>query len=252
MEGGGHVWKVGELARATGLTVRALHHYDGIGLVRPSERTASGHRLYTEADVRLLYRALALRDLGLPLEEVRSVLQGGGPGLDELLTGQLAQVERRIAALGGLRGRLSAVLQAARGGSAPESERLMRVIEGMSSVDETVRAYFGEERLRELQRRRHERGEEAVGADIAAWPELIAAVGRAVEDGTDPASDEGRELARRWMALLESFHGGDDGLKESLYRMREGRAEEITAGHGGPTQEMIDFVARANEARNAG
>lgn len=70
-------WKVGELARSTGLTVRTLHHYDAVGLVRPSARTASGHRLYTGADVRLLYRALALRALGLPLDEVRSVLEGG-------------------------------------------------------------------------------------------------------------------------------------------------------------------------------
>ena len=44
--------KVGELARRTGLTVRTLHHYDEIGLVRPSLRTDSGHRLYTAADRR--------------------------------------------------------------------------------------------------------------------------------------------------------------------------------------------------------
>jgi DNA-binding transcriptional MerR regulator len=44
-------WRVGELARRTGLTVRALHHYDEIGLLRPSLRTPSGHRLYAGADV---------------------------------------------------------------------------------------------------------------------------------------------------------------------------------------------------------
>jgi DNA-binding transcriptional MerR regulator len=42
-------WKIGEVAAATGLTVRALHHYDEIGLVKPSARTESGHRLYTQA-----------------------------------------------------------------------------------------------------------------------------------------------------------------------------------------------------------
>jgi len=44
-------WKVGALARATGLTVRALHHYDSIGLLSPSLRTAAGHRLYTADDL---------------------------------------------------------------------------------------------------------------------------------------------------------------------------------------------------------
>jgi hypothetical protein len=41
------VWKVGELATEAGLTVRTLHHYDHIGLVRPAGRTNTGHRLYT-------------------------------------------------------------------------------------------------------------------------------------------------------------------------------------------------------------
>ena len=45
--GSDQAWKVGALAKATGLTVRALHHYDHIGLLSPSMRTAAGHRLHT-------------------------------------------------------------------------------------------------------------------------------------------------------------------------------------------------------------
>lgn len=71
-------WKVGDLAGATGLTVRALHHYDELGLLVPCERTGSGHRLYAEEDVRRLYRILALRRLGFPLDEIASLL-GRGP-----------------------------------------------------------------------------------------------------------------------------------------------------------------------------
>ena len=164
----------------------------------------------------------------------------------------MEQVERRITALRALRGRLSVVVNASRGAPALEPERLMRVIEGMRVVDETMRTYFSEEPMRDLHRRRVERGEEAVAADVAAWPELIAAVGRAVEEGADPASERGRELAERWMRLLESFHGGDEGLKEALYRMREENSEEIAAEHGGPTEEMIDFITRANAARAGG
>ena len=48
-------WRIGEVATATGLTVRALHHYDQIGLVVPSPRTSGGHRLYTRADLVVLY-----------------------------------------------------------------------------------------------------------------------------------------------------------------------------------------------------
>lgn len=61
----GQTWKVGALARATGLTVRTLHYYDEIGLLQPSARLAGGHRLYGAADVGRLYRIIRLRQLGL-------------------------------------------------------------------------------------------------------------------------------------------------------------------------------------------
>jgi DNA-binding transcriptional MerR regulator len=66
--------KVGDLARRTGLTVRTLHHYDRIGLVRPSLHTDSGHRLYTAADVARLQQVLSLREIGFSLEEARVCL----------------------------------------------------------------------------------------------------------------------------------------------------------------------------------
>src|SRR5688572_15681915 len=70
----GEALKVGELAARTGLTIRTLHHYDEIGLLRPSLRTEAGHRLYTAADVARLQQVLSLRQLGFALEEVRDCL----------------------------------------------------------------------------------------------------------------------------------------------------------------------------------
>ncbi len=67
-------WKVGELARRTGLSVRALHYYDEIGLLSPSRRTDAGHRLYTADDVSRLYRISLLRQLGFRLEDIAHVL----------------------------------------------------------------------------------------------------------------------------------------------------------------------------------
>jgi MerR family transcriptional regulator, thiopeptide resistance regulator len=67
-------WTVGELARLAGVTVRTLHHYDRIGLVRPSERTAAGYRSYDERDLDRLHQVLVYRELGFPLEEVATLL----------------------------------------------------------------------------------------------------------------------------------------------------------------------------------
>ncbi len=70
--------KVGELAKRTGLTVRTLHHYDEIGLLKPSLKTESGHRLYTGRDVARLQQVLSLRQLGFSLEQVRDCLDRPG------------------------------------------------------------------------------------------------------------------------------------------------------------------------------
>jgi DNA-binding transcriptional MerR regulator len=67
--------KVGTLAKATGLTVRALHHYDHIGLLSPSRRTAAGHRLYTADDVARLYRDPAAALARLPAGQIAAALQ---------------------------------------------------------------------------------------------------------------------------------------------------------------------------------
>src|SRR6266540_480829 len=64
---GGNTRRIGELAAATGLTVRTLHYYEEIGLLIPSGRTNAGHRLYDDTDVARLYRICLLRRLGLPL-----------------------------------------------------------------------------------------------------------------------------------------------------------------------------------------
>lgn len=71
----GHVERsVGEVAEMTGVTVRLLHHYDEIGLVRPSDRTPSGHRRYNESDVSRLRQALTYRALGFSLAEIACIL----------------------------------------------------------------------------------------------------------------------------------------------------------------------------------
>src|SRR3954451_23615337 len=101
-------YRIGELARAAGVTVRTLHHYDELGLLRPSERTHGGHRLYAARDVERLYRLLALRSLGLPLAGRRPLLEGDG--VAETVERHRARVDQQIAALTALRDRLQRLL----------------------------------------------------------------------------------------------------------------------------------------------
>ncbi|MFD0693478.1 MerR family transcriptional regulator [Paenibacillus sp. GCM10027628] len=89
-------WKVGDLAKLTGLTVRTLRFYDQIGLFSPSGHSETGHRLYNEADIRRLQQILSLKDLGLSLEEIQSVLKGHSYTPSDIVAIQIERVRKNI------------------------------------------------------------------------------------------------------------------------------------------------------------
>jgi DNA-binding transcriptional MerR regulator len=97
---------VGEVAALAGVTVRTLHHYDRIGLVAPSGRTAAGYRRYSPGDLDRLHQVLVYRELGFPLEEVATLLDA--PDADpaahlrrqhRLLRDRLERTQAMVAAL---------------------------------------------------------------------------------------------------------------------------------------------------------
>ncbi|MBY9079880.1 MerR family transcriptional regulator [Paenibacillus sp. HN-1] len=89
-------WKVGDIAKLTGLTVRTLRFYNQIGLFSPSGQTESGHRLYDESDLSRLQQLLSLKELGLSLDEIKSVLAGDQISPLEIVNLQIAKLKEQI------------------------------------------------------------------------------------------------------------------------------------------------------------
>ncbi|MEK3780291.1 MerR family transcriptional regulator [Paenibacillus sp. FSL R5-0810] len=89
-------WKVGDLAKLAGLTVRTLRFYDQIGLFSPSAQTESGHRLYNESDLSRLQQIVSLKELGLSLEEIKSVLIDGQISPLEIINLQMARIKEQM------------------------------------------------------------------------------------------------------------------------------------------------------------
>lgn len=102
---------IGELAGLAGISVRTLHHYDEIGLLRPSERGAGGRRAYSPADAARLGQILTYRALGLPLDRIAALLDGGRDE-PEVLREQLALVTDRISQLSATRDHILLLLEA--------------------------------------------------------------------------------------------------------------------------------------------
>ena len=231
--------RIGALADATGVSVRALHHYDAIGLLTPAERTQSGHRLYSEANVRRLYRIAALRRLGLSLDEIVEILDRD-PDLAGAIRRHLAQVEQSLELQRRLHRTLGRMLELLESGHEPTLDEFIEAIEVMTVIGK----YYTSEQQAQLEERRSELGTEGMRKAERDWAELIEAVKREQAGGTAPTDARMLELAARWRALIEQFTGGDDAIEQSLATMyREEGPQAASRGMVDP--ELMQYVAEA-------
>jgi DNA-binding transcriptional MerR regulator len=97
------------LSKRTGLTVRTLHHYDQIGLLKPSSHSESGYRFYTAADIARLQQVLSLRQLGFSLDEIRNCLDGPEFSPLEVIRLHLARLQEQIASQQALSQKLATI-----------------------------------------------------------------------------------------------------------------------------------------------
>lgn len=261
-----HRWTIGEFARASAVTVRTLHHYDEIGLLRAGERTRSGHRRYTEADLRRFYRVRALRSLGLPLEEIRTALDGDpGHGSDidnvgdgddvaalrAVLVAQLSELDARARHVASLRAAVGDLLrqidEAEESGHA-DPKQIMRTLEMMSMFE----TYFTERQRDFLAGRRAEMGEPAVEELKGEWLDLVAGLRGHLRDDTPPGDATVHELVRRWDELAARFHGGDEQIKAATQRMWAENRSDICARIGWSVEGTDELLSYLNRARAAG
>lgn len=87
---------VKEVSRLTGVSVRALHHYDAIGLLKPTRVTEAGYRLYDDTALRRLQTILLFRELQFPLKEIKEILDSPGFDPKEALAQQIHLLELQL------------------------------------------------------------------------------------------------------------------------------------------------------------
>ena len=231
------VWKIGELARRTGLTVRTLHHYDEIGLLSPAERSDGGHRVYDEASVQRLYRIVSLRSLGFPLDAIAEALDSErfdprAAVEDHLrrLEAQIAQEQRLVTKLRTLTDRLGA-------------DDFLTTIEELTMRER----YYTPEQLDQLEQRRRELGDDAIRDVEREWAEIFATLRAEMDKGTDPADPRLRPIGERSRELLLMFTGGDPGIEGSLKRRYETEGPE-KASRGMADPAVFEYLAKVRAA----
>lgn len=243
----GQLWKVGELAEKTAVSVRTLHYYDQIGLLTPSERTASGHRLYNAADIARLQQIRSLQQLGFSLAEVRDFLARPDYRPRGVLDMQIRRLDEQIELQQNLRTRLERIAGRLDASTTIEVDEFFQIIKEIDMIEQFEK-YYTKEQLDYLAKRREIVGEDRIREAEQEWPELIRAVREEMAKGTDPASETMQELARRWQSLIDEFTGGDPGIVAALRNMYR-QEPNIAADYGyTPDASLTEYIGRAIQA----
>jgi MerR family transcriptional regulator, thiopeptide resistance regulator len=236
---------VGELSKLTSITVRTLHHYDEIGLCRPSQRTAAGYRLYDDRDVLRLQQILVFRELGLPLDEIAAAIDAEPDRAGLLRRHRAALVEKR----GKLDAMLAAVdsaLDRLAGETTMQDDDVKQMFDGFDpgQYDAEVEQRWGTtEAYKESARRTtgYTKADwDRYRAESAANGEKLAALMRAGSPVTDPAVQaavtEHRMLIDRWFyscstemhKALGSMYVTDPRFTENLEKLGAGYAQYLS------------------------
>ena len=231
--------RVGEVARRAGLSVRTLHHYEELGLITPAQRTSSGHRLYGKDAVVRLQKIVALKQLGMSLEEIGGWLNGGRYRVIDALRDQRARVTAQIQALHDVDRRLEIIEKRMSDAAQVSVDDVLEALEAMAMFEK----YYTQEQLEQLEQRRIQLGDETIKAVEKEWPELIAKVQSAMARGVDPKSEEMRALGKRWQELIEMFTGGDPGIAASLSNMY--RSEPSVSQRHGLNADLMRYVSES-------
>ena len=207
-----------EFAKRAGVTIRALHHYDRLGLLKPSGRTAAGYRLYTDRDLVRLEQIVALKFIGFPLSQIRDLLNRKDLDVMSALREQRRIIAHKREHLDRAILAIESAEQALASGEQTDWEPFRKIIEviQMQTRKDWMKNYYTEEQLENLRKRW---SPEVQAQSERGWNELARDVEAAIARGETPESETGRAFAERRQKLLDLFTGGDPGIAASLRKL---------------------------------
>ncbi|XXX75823.1 MerR family transcriptional regulator [Sorangium sp. So ce134] len=231
--------KVGDLAKQTGLSIRTLHYYEEVGLLSPSHRTASGHRMYSAGDVARLQQIKSLRELGFSLEQITGCLDKPGFSPLETIELHLARLREQIALEQKLCARLEGLAHVLRAGEDASVEQLLQTIEVMTMIEK----YYTPEQLAELKQRAEAIGPEKMRDAQSAWQQIYDDMRAEMQKGSDPKSESVQQIVKRMRELIDAFTGKNPEIERSLNRMY--KEEPSMRNQHGMDPALHEFIGKA-------
>lgn len=207
------MFRTKQFAELAGVTVRALHHYDRLGLLKP-RRLESGYRVYREADLERLEQIVALKFVGLPLKRIKVLLDRDPLALAEALPRQRHVLEAKRALIDRAIRAISDAERQCAGGAKPDAATLKKIIEVIEMEENWTEKYYSGEARAKIEERKKEWNPALQEEVTKQWTELFRDVEAALHE--DPAGEKAQALAARWKTLVEGFTGGDPEVTKGL------------------------------------
>src|SRR5277367_828137 len=207
-------YKIGEFAELAGVTVRTLHHYDRIGLLKP-KRNSSGARVYSLNDLERLEQIAALKFLGISLSEIKYLLASCKTlTLLESLDFQLKALEEKRKLIDRAMRAIELATNAIRSGHATDASVLKKILEiiDMQPQEDFMRKYYAEQAWLDKAKRTNETPAEVREERSRSWKSLFAELEAALD--LNPASEAAQVLTERWLLLTDAAAGGNDGISD--------------------------------------
>ena len=238
-------YSIGSLSKLSGVSIRALHHYDKLGLLRPSEVAQSGYRYYDDAAVEKLWQILFFRELDFPLNEIAQILSSPAFDRDRALAEHrnlLMQKRERLDRL------ITLVSNAMKGETNMEFKPF-----DTSEIDSLRNQYAEEAKARwgetEAYRESAWRTAKYSAEDFARIQEQSNDLFRefAALVGASPSDERVQALVKRWQTLIsESYYFCSDEILEGLGQMYvadERFTKNLDQFGAGTAQFMSDAIA---------
>lgn len=195
--------KINEVAKLTGVTVRTLHYYDKIGLLKPSEVTEAGYRLYNQKCLEVLQQILFFRELDFPLNEIREIMQNPTYDKEEALIKQKDLLLKK-------RKRLDNLIQLVSDTIEGVNDMSFEAFD-MEEIEKTKNEYAQEIKERWGKTDAYAESQKKTGSyGKAQWNELNEAGNQILSEfakikDTDPASAEAQELVKKWQDYISKY-----------------------------------------------
>jgi len=239
---------VKQFAARAGVSIRALHHYDRLGLLRPA-RSHSGYRIYCEQDLGRLEQIVTLRFLGLPLCDIPALLDRTANLADALRRQRKALEDKRrdlTKAIDAI-AKAERLLAAGRQASPELYQNIIEVITMQENKNWTDK-YYSEAARAKVEERRDVWSPELQARVEREWADLARDV--AANLNADPAGPVAQELVARYRKLIQGFTGGDPEIQAGLNKMwadRENWPQKFEGPWDNP--EFQKFIQQAMAAQ---